>query len=211
MRAPTLIPLAAALLLAACTKSEAPPAAPDPPPSAAAPAATPTPTPTAAPMVIKDAQGQVILRITPREAGAYRLEDAKGEKIGKITVEPDRVKVKDASDAPRAKVKKKDNGFKLYAADEQVVFKGKLSGESKLKLKREDETEIGAFEGAAGHVGGVQVAARPVTGGVEVSVGGQVKYTIEGAIGAEPAALLAAPDLDLYQQAALLIFVKEVW
>jgi hypothetical protein len=200
------LPLAAAALalLSACTRSATEPAEP---------AAAPGPGAAAdvAPLVLRGPDGQVFLRITRREPGAYRLEDAAGTKLGKITVEADRVKVKDAADALRAKVKKKDDGFKLYAADDAVVLKGKLAGGDGLKVKRDDDTELGRFQGAAGFAGGAEVAARPAAGGVEVSVGGQVRLTVEGPVAAEPAALLGLPGLDLYQQAALLIFVREVW
>jgi len=160
---------------------------------------------------ILDAQSQLTLKIMPKAEGGYRLLDANGTKIGKISVQADRVKVKDAQDSLRAKVKKKDDGFKLYAADDSVVLKGKLSGEQRLKIKGGDGAELAKLDGSTGKVAGLAVEARVIEGGVSILKANAPIATLRGNIRVEPALLWALETLDPYQRAALLIFVKEVW
>lgn len=213
---PTIwIALGALTFVVGCKESAPPPAAKAPvaeAPAKAAPAAAATNTPTPAPgLVISNADGTPRFSIEKKPDGGYRIRDGAGQKIGKISLESDRVKVKDAAGAQRAKVKRKDNGFKLYGPDDAVVLKGKFDGERGLKLKTADDTKIGKLDGATGKVGAQRIAATVVADGIEVRRGDTIVAKVSGQMPAEPAALLALESLDLYQQAALLVFVREVF
>lgn len=219
------LPLATcALLLSAACKDEPPspatagqPAQADPTPTAAPSAqaaaaeAAAEAAPAGAALEITDAAGKVSIRIEPKPEGGYRLKDGSGTKIGKISVQADRVKVKDANGNPKAKVKRKDDGFKLYAPDDSVVLKGKLKGEEGLKLKTGDDQKIGKLFGSSGKIGDQKVEVKVVDGGLEVHRGGALVAKVKGSLRAEPAALLALDQLDDYQRAALLVFVQEVF
>ncbi len=186
------------------------PAAPESAPRTSPAAAAPS-QPQGAGLEILDAQSKLTLKIMPKAEGGYRLLDASGDKIGKVSVQPDRVKVKDAQGSLRAKVKKKDDGFKLYAADDSVVLKGKLSGQQRLKIKGAGGEELAKLDGSTGTVLGAAVEARVIEGGVSILKANAPIATLRGNIRVEPALLWALTTLDPYQRAALLIFVKEVW
>lgn len=211
--APLVCALCATSLLACQESPSAPPAvqasAKAAPQAAEAPSAPSQPKATG--LEILDAQSKLTLKIEPKAEGGYRMLDASGTKIGKISVQSDRVKVKDSQGTLRAKVKKKDNGFKLYAADDSVVLKGKLSGEQRLKIKRDDGQELAKLDGSTGTISGAAVEARVIAGGVSIIRADASIATLRGDIRVEPALLWALETLDPYQRAALLIFVKEVW
>ncbi len=198
--------LAFALSFWGCTDDPEPRA-----PASSAPAAQAGPKKAAQQTIeIQDAGGTVEIRIQARSGGGFRLLDGAGKKIGKLTIESDRVKAKDDSGTLRAKVKKKATGFKLCAANDAVVFKGKLSGEGELKIKNDAGT-LAKLQGATGKMGSDRVEAKVTAAGVEVRRAGQVVARVKGSINAEPATLLALKSLDVYQQAALIMFVQEVW
>ena len=191
-----------------CTEESSPPSPASPPPAAAPAAAV---APTSAALEIQGPDGAVRFRVEPKDGGGFRLKDAQGQKIGKISVESDRVKLKDASGQLLVKVKKKDDGFKIYDGSDRDVFKGKLKGEAGLKLKTADDVAVAKLEGAAGRVGEAKVEARPIEGGVGVLKDGQRVAVLKGAVPAEPAVLFAVDALDDMQRIAVLVFMKEVW
>lgn len=78
----------------------------------------------AAPTAFKDDAGATIT-VEQRPGYGYTLRDASGNKVGKVKVEGDRVKVKDGNDALVAKVKQKDDGFKVYDGNDKALLKGK--------------------------------------------------------------------------------------
>lgn len=195
----------AALLLFAC-KSEAPME----PPPAADPGQTPAAAGAAGPEEIEiyDGSGTLLIRAKKREDGHWNLKNAK-EKVGKVKVQADRVKAKDASDAVIAKVKKKENGFKLYDKDGAVIFKAKYKGGGELKIKN-DDTEFGRLTGLSGTLQNEPVSIETEGDRTVVKKGAKKVAEVKGDIPPEPAGLLAFDGLNPYQQAALLIFVKEV-
>lgn len=99
-RTPLLVALTVGLSLFGCTDDPKPEA----PPNRDAPKSAATPNTTPQSLEIQDAGGTVQVRIVARSEGGFRLLDGAGKKIGKLTVESDRVKVKDASGRLRAKV-----------------------------------------------------------------------------------------------------------
>ncbi len=156
-----------------------------------------------------DGAGALLAKLIKRPDGAYTLKDGQGKKLGKLKVQADRVKASSADGQPRAKVKKKEDGFKLLDGAEKTIFKAKFKPGGKLKLKNEQGEELGKLGPKGGKLQGAEISLRsgPI---VEVKRNGQSVVKVKGAIRAEAASLLAYEGLDLYQQAALLVFVSEV-
>lgn len=132
-----------------------------------------------------------------------RYETSRGLKV---KVEADRVKVKDASDGELAKVKKKDDGFKVYRGGaDDASFEAKRRGGG-YKLKDASDREVGVVEGGGGTFGGQRVSVKDG----EVRRGDEVVATVKGNLDPTVAALLAAPNLTVAERLAMVIFVVEL-
>lgn len=125
----------------------------------------------------------------------------------KIKVEADRVKVKDDSGTELAKVKKKDDGFKLYRKGaEEAMLKAKRRGDGYKLLKKPSDEEIGRVEKGGGTLGGDPVS---VAGG-KVKRGDKVVAEIDGNVPPTAAALLATPELSAAERLAMFVFAVEI-
>lgn len=124
----------------------------------------------------------------------------------KIKVEADRVKLADG-DQELAKVKKKDDGFKVYrkGADE-ALLKGKRRGDGYKLAQKPSDREIGRVEKGGGEIGG-----QPITmSGNQVERDGKVVATVKGDAPATAKALLAVTELTKAERLALFVYVVEV-
>ena len=174
------------------------------------PPPTVQPTPPSGSLALYDRTGQVVVRFEPMDGGAYRLMDARNTKIGKIKIESDRVKAKDVHGTPRAKVEKKEQGFKVYDGSDRVLFKAKIKGDDRLVLQRDDGTPVGELDGLHGTFGDLRVDAAPEGDRVVLRAAGQPLQYAAG-LPANAAMILAVPGLDPYQRAAMMIFLREVY
>ena len=99
-------------------------------------------TPSSSDIVMNDADGNTIIRITKKESGKYDIIAA--GVAYKAKVEADRVKVRTATDKDLVKVKVKDYGFKIDNPDDTTIIKGKYSGAG-YKVKTET-TDLGKVD-----------------------------------------------------------------
>ncbi len=188
-----------ALLFAGCDSGESSPA-----PSPSAPQAV-----ARAAFAVEDGSGSAWASATP-DAGAYRLE-ANGAKSGKVAIESDRVKIKDAGGATIAKVKAKDYGFKIYEDDENAVMKAKRKG-SGFKIQSADGAALGelATKGSNGEIAGQPVEVRDDNGARVVHRGGAPVGSVRGATFSDKAAsFLALTELPMAQRVAAMVYVQE--
>ena len=91
-----------------------------------------------------------------KASDGYRVSGAESLEI---EVEADRVKLKDASGQELAKVKKKDEGFKLYPkGSEEASLRAKRKGDGYKLLHKPDDAELGRVGSDGGEVGGDKLA-----------------------------------------------------
>ena len=158
---------------------------------------------------VDDGNGATWAAATP-SGDAYRLE-ANGTGAGKIAIESDRVKIKDAAGNTTAKVKAKDYGFKIYEDDETEVMKAKRKG-SGFKIQSAEGTPLGelATKGAGGELNGEQVQVQDENGVRIVLRGGNRVGSVSGTSVSEKAAsFLALTELPMPQRVAAMIYVQE--
>lgn len=93
---------------------------------------------------VRDPDGSVLELQKDAEASAYRIRrksgESVGEKIGKVKIGDDRVKVLDAAGKERVKIKQKPEGFKIYGPDDAVLWKVKQKGEL-YSVRNADDVE----------------------------------------------------------------------
>ena len=125
----------------------------------------------------------------------------------KFKVEADRVKVKNEDDQELCKIKKKDDGFKLYQkGGEEAVLKGKRRGDGFKLMKKPSDEELGRVENGGGTLGGQPV----VVSGGEVKRNGETVAKVGTGIPATAAALLGATELSKAERLGMLVYVLEV-
>lgn len=153
--------------------------------------------------------GAVWATAKPRDDG-YTLRSADGAGLGKISVGADRVKLKDSSGTTKAKVKKKDYGFKVYQDDEIAVLKVKRKSGG-YKLKREDGTELGelATKQSGGTLSGEVVTVTLQEGRWVVEREGVPLGSVDGAIPVKAAGFLGVTELTIEQRVAAMIYIQE--
>lgn len=125
----------------------------------------------------------------------------------KFKVQADRVKVKDADDKELCKIKKKDDGFKLYRdGGEEAVLKGKRRGDGFKLMKKPSDEELGTVEKGGGTLGGEEVT---VAGG-EVKRGDKTVAKVGAGLPATTAAILAATELSKAERLGIVVYLLEV-
>ena len=83
---------------------------------------------------VSDGAGKHVVTLRPRGDGGFDRLGERGQVIGRVKVQSDRVKVLDTSDKQLAKVKYKSDGIKIYGVGASYVAKGQWRG-GKLRLK----------------------------------------------------------------------------
>jgi hypothetical protein len=169
---------------------------------------------------VSDAAGATVLKLTPNDKG-FSITGKGGAALGKAKVEPDRVKVADASGKPAYKVKDKDNGFKLYkepatagAADiEQAAYWWENDG---FQVKDPNDREIikGKGRGTGMKVrcaDGRTFSFKPSGDGIEVDdAAGKKLLRVQGTQSAAAALFCALKEYDPLQKAAVLAHVSRL-
>ncbi len=157
---------------------------------------------------VEDEQGNSWAAATP-DGAVYRLASS-GSESGKISIEADRVKVKDVAGATTAKIKAKDYGFKIYEDDEIEVMKAKRKGAG-FKIQRADGTELGelATKGASGQIAGQPVEVASEDGKRVVHRAGSPVGAVTGAFSEKAASFLALTELPMAQRVAAMVYVQE--
>lgn len=157
---------------------------------------------------VEDEGGNAWASATP-DGSTYRLEAA-GSKLGKISVESDRVKAKDSAGTTTAKVKVKDYGFKIYKDDENAVMKVKRKGAG-FKIQTAEGATIGELATTAGkgELSGEPVEVVQEGGKRVVRRGGASVGAVSGAFTDKAASFLALTELPMAQRVAAMVFVQE--
>lgn len=153
--------------------------------------------------------GDATLSATRTSKTHWRLEDGEGEKVGKISVEPDRVKVKDAAGQLRAKVKLRKAGLKLEDGAGAQLVRLKMRGGERFDLELESGEVVGTVDGRSGTLRGVRVEAEPIENGFAVKTSAE-PISVRGPVLGGAAVAASYPGLDIYQRLALLVFVYAV-
>jgi uncharacterized protein YxjI len=171
-------------------------------------------------LTVSDATGATVLQLTPSDKG-FLVSGKGGAGLGKVKVEPDRVKVADAAGKPAYKVKDKDGGFKLYkepttagAADiEQAAFWWENDG---FQVKDPNDREIirGKGRGVALKVrcaDGRAFSFKPAGNGIEVDdAAGKKLVSVQGTQSAAAALFCVLKEYDPLQKAAVLAHVSRL-
>ena len=198
------------LALAGCSK-DPPPATGNEGPATTAPAGDTPVTATQAAekpgIALLAAGGEPTLRVEKHPEGGYRLRGEGDKKVGKIKVEPDRVKVKDADGKPLGKVKKKDGAFKVYGPDDATLFKAKRK-DGKVKIKSDGDEELGKLKGNTLTWKGASITAKAEGDTVVVS-GPKGPLKLKG-VSPEHAVWLGVPDLSQELKLAIVVFLRDV-
>ena len=169
-------------------------------------------TPSSSDIIMNDADGNTIIRITKKETGKYDIIAA--GMAYKAKVEADRVKIKTATDKELVKVKVKDYGFKAVNPDETTIIKGKYSGAG-YKVKT-DTADLGKVdpqgEGYRVTDDAGKLICTIIAEGGAVKVkdrSGNLLYTIQGAF---PKAVAFLPFLKdrIDAQTGVLIYFNEI-
>jgi len=125
----------------------------------------------------------------------------------KFKVQADRVKVKNAQDQELCKIKKKDDGFKLYRdGGEDAVLKGKRRGDGFKLVKKPSDEEIGKVEKGGGTLGGEEV----IVADGEVKRGGKTVAKVGAGLPATTAAILGATELSKAERLGIVVYLLEV-
>lgn len=163
-----------------------------------------------APLTLEDLKAGTMWKLEPRDGYGYRILDGADGRVGKVKVQADRVKVKDGSDQPRAKVEKKDGGFKLYDANDKVVLQGKDRGD-RLKLESDDGALKAKLRDGALRVGAAKIRAVKEGDETRVVREDDPLFALRGDVPPDAAMLYGWTELDPYQRIALLVFLREVY
>jgi hypothetical protein len=210
VRTTALFLVLGSLVLAGCSD--------DPPPATGTEVATPAAPSGEAPVTATQtaprpgiallaAGGEATLSVEKHPEGGYRLRGEGDKKVGKIKVEPDRVKVKDVDGNPLGKVKKKDGAFKVYGPDDAELFKAKRK-DGKIKIKTAADEELGQLKGGTLTWKGQSITA--TAEGDNVVVNGPSGPQRLSGVSPEHAVWLGVPDLSPELKLALVVFLRDV-
>ncbi len=169
---------------------------------------------------VSDASGATVIKLTPNAKG-FAISGKGGAALGKVKVEPDRVKVADAAGKASYKVKDKDGGFKLYrepaspgGADiEQAAFWWEADG---FQVKDPNDREIirGKGRGAGMKVrcaDGRAFSFKPSGTGIEVDdAAGKKVVVVQGTQSPAAALFCALKEYEPLQKAAVLAHVSRL-
>lgn len=165
----------------------------------------------------KDAAGNVLLNLRPKDEG-FKLQDGLDQALGSLKVSNDRVKLRDARDVERWKVKRKDYGAEVEDAAGARLFKVKQNDDGDLKLIDATDTLIaksrkkddGSYE--LRDPAGVTIAkVKPRDGKVVFETEqGERQAQLEGVTDARAAQWLALERFALAERAALTVFFLKV-
>lgn len=210
MRTTALLMLAlGALALGACS-DDPPPATGSETATTADKAGTPVTATQAAArpgIALLTAGGEPSLRVEGDRDSGYKLRGEGDKKVGKIKVESDRVKVKDADGDPLGKVKKKAGAFKVYGPDDATLFKAKRK-DGKIKIKSDTGEELGKLKGNTLTWKGQTITAKAEDANVVVTgPSGPLKVT---GVTPDRAVWLGVPDLSQELKLAIVVFLRDV-
>jgi hypothetical protein len=218
--------LALLLILSGGCGSRANDSAPSPPPKS--PSHTPAPRREARgeKIRVEDGAGKLLFALDPSDKG-FHVEAVGGQKIGSVKVEADRVKVADADDRPAFKVKRKEDGFKLYRepataggadvelADVRVAqgFSPGRGSDFSIRSAAGQELYRGKPKEARTKVtgpGGRVFDVKPKENGAEVEdASGKRLIRLKGLTSPAAATFCAAPEYDLLQKAAVVAYLAK--
>lgn len=163
-----------------------------------------------------DAKGTVLMTLAVKN-GAVEATGLNGAALGRIKLSDDRVKLRDAGDVERLKVKRKDNGSEVEDGSGNRLYRIKDKGDGKLVLENAGGTTLATVRADGG---GAEV--RRDSGDVLAKVkaaGGKVTFEaasgdklgeVEGASDTRAAAWLVIEKLSLAERAALWAFYARV-
>ena len=163
-----------------------------------------------------DAKGTVLMAFEVKD-GAVEATGLNGAKLGKLKLLGDRVKLRDASDVERLKVKRKDNGSEVEDGSGNRLYRIKEKGDGKLVLDDAGGTTLATVR-ADGSGAEVRRDSGEVLAKVKAS-GGKVTFEgangdklgeLEGASDTRAAAWLVIEKLSLAERAALWAFYAKV-
>ncbi|MBK8011612.1 MAG: hypothetical protein IPK13_09685 [Deltaproteobacteria bacterium] len=105
---------------------------------------------------VTDADGRVLELRPDAKANAYEISRKGGDRLGRVKMGDDRVKIFDAAGVLRVKIKNKPEGFKIYGPEDVVLWKVKRKGDlysvrdaedgEKFRVSRQDLLQQASFD-----------------------------------------------------------------
>ncbi|MEO1234097.1 MAG: hypothetical protein AAFZ18_34905 [Myxococcota bacterium] len=153
----------------------------------------------------------VVARAVATRPDHWRIEDARGEKMGKLSVEVDRVKVKGLDGDLKGKIKRREGGLKIEDGRGRTLLKLKQKGPERFALEDDDGHRLGDVEGSLARWAETSLEARRQGAErVEVRRGEALELAAEGPVTSGAALLAAHPSLDPELRVGLLVFLYAV-
>ena len=171
-----------------------------PDPGTAKPGTTPAKKPEG--IEIRSIDGKVVLILQTRDSG-YRIVDETGKKAGRIKIEGDKIKLRDAA-GNVTKARRTGRSFRVYSG-EYVALRAKHRGRNKYKLRTGEDTVMGKIKGAkATLANGEKVTVTRVGETMTVVRAGKPLFTVTR-VKPRQAVFLGLTEITLYQRIAAML------